>query len=124
MKFSTVLGTFALSTLEAYRAFASPIDPVSPEAQSLEARATEYCCMRVIGLGFARTQYVPFVGGKVHILTENGGCEVYVDQGSTPPSQGGCPGWTVASDNCPPGVGGQPRLFSLPAEACQRFNDI
>ncbi|KAG5990933.1 hypothetical protein E4U52_004119 [Claviceps spartinae] len=26
MKFSTVLGTFALSTLEAYRAYASPLE--------------------------------------------------------------------------------------------------
>ncbi|KAG6298874.1 hypothetical protein E4U45_004808 [Claviceps purpurea] len=43
MKFSTVLGTFALSTLEAYRAFASPLEP---GAQSLESRGTEYCCLQ------------------------------------------------------------------------------
>ncbi|KAG6058957.1 hypothetical protein E4U32_004320, partial [Claviceps aff. humidiphila group G2b] len=43
MKFSTVLGTFALSTLKAYSACASP---VGPEAQSLESRGTEYCCVQ------------------------------------------------------------------------------
>ncbi|KAG5951606.1 hypothetical protein E4U57_006822, partial [Claviceps arundinis] len=43
MKFSTVLGTFALSTLEAYSACASP---VGPEAQSLESREPEYCCVQ------------------------------------------------------------------------------
>ncbi|KAG6181206.1 hypothetical protein E4U10_007350, partial [Claviceps purpurea] len=43
MKFSAVLGTFALSTLEAYSACASP---VGPESQSLESRGTEYCCVQ------------------------------------------------------------------------------
>ncbi|KAG6213776.1 hypothetical protein E4U50_000974 [Claviceps purpurea] len=45
MKFSTVLGTFALSTLEAYHACASPLEP---GAQSLEGRGTEYCCVETI----------------------------------------------------------------------------
>ncbi|KAG6018887.1 hypothetical protein E4U19_007828 [Claviceps sp. Clav32 group G5] len=119
MKFNTVLGTFALSTLEAYRVSASPIDPVSPETQSLEARAPEYCCMRVVGYGFARSQFVPFVGGTVHVLTVNNSCKISVDQDSTPPSQGGCPGWTGHYENC---ERENPRVFSLPAEACQLWD--
>lgn len=47
MKFSTVLGTFALSALEANRALASPLEPVSLGAQSLEERNTEYCCFQM-----------------------------------------------------------------------------
>ncbi|KAG6130013.1 hypothetical protein E4U38_004701 [Claviceps purpurea] len=47
MKFSTILGTFAMSSLEAYRAYASPLDS-SPAVLSLEERGqTEYCCMQV-----------------------------------------------------------------------------
>ncbi|KAG6060072.1 hypothetical protein E4U32_003654 [Claviceps aff. humidiphila group G2b] len=127
MKFSTVLGTFALSILEAYRVYANPIDPVSPEAQSLEARTPEYCCMRIQGHGFARSQFVPFVGGvggrpgRVRALIVDNGCVVYVEQGSTPPSQGGCSGWIGRSENCP---GGPPLVYSMPAESCQMYDKI
>ncbi|KAG6069470.1 hypothetical protein E4U16_007670 [Claviceps sp. LM84 group G4] len=49
MKFSSVLGTFALSTLEAYRAYASPLEleATSPVARALESVADE-CCVRVL----------------------------------------------------------------------------
>ncbi|KAG6058703.1 hypothetical protein E4U17_007652 [Claviceps sp. LM77 group G4] len=47
MKFSSVLGTFALATLEAYRAYASPLEAMSPGARSLEGRADEKCCLQV-----------------------------------------------------------------------------
>ncbi|KAG6309610.1 hypothetical protein E4U44_006658 [Claviceps purpurea] len=42
MKFNTVLGTFALSTLQAYLAYASPVEidsAGSPETYSLEVRS-------------------------------------------------------------------------------------
>ncbi|KAG6101466.1 hypothetical protein E4U31_003660, partial [Claviceps sp. LM219 group G6] len=61
MKFSTVLGTFALSTLEAYSASASP---VGPEAQSLESREPEYCCVQTVidlDIGYdQRASFVPY----------------------------------------------------------------
>ncbi|KAG5946569.1 hypothetical protein E4U59_003615 [Claviceps monticola] len=37
MKFSTIVGTFALSTLEAFRAYASPDDSVSPAEKPAKA---------------------------------------------------------------------------------------
>ncbi|KAG6264771.1 hypothetical protein E4U47_006745 [Claviceps purpurea] len=50
MKFSSVLGTFALSTLEAYRAYASPVDAMSPGARSLDGRALpKMCCVNLPG---------------------------------------------------------------------------
>ncbi|KAG6035122.1 hypothetical protein E4U40_002956 [Claviceps sp. LM458 group G5] len=47
MKFSSVLSTFALATLEAYHAYASPLEAMSPGARSLEGRADEKCCLQV-----------------------------------------------------------------------------
>ncbi|KAG6235378.1 hypothetical protein E4U25_004859 [Claviceps purpurea] len=100
MKFSTVLGTFALSTLEAYRAYASPVEPASPLNQALEERATEYCCMRFDELGdgpkYMHYEFVPYVGeGRMTPFPAEGACHVEVGQGSTPPSKGGCADWQL-----------------------------
>ncbi|KAG6058944.1 hypothetical protein E4U17_007278 [Claviceps sp. LM77 group G4] len=49
MKISSVLSTFVLATLEAYRAYASPLEAMSPGSRSLEDRAVnpdERCCLR------------------------------------------------------------------------------
>ncbi|KAG6309306.1 hypothetical protein E4U44_007131 [Claviceps purpurea] len=121
MKLSNVLGAFALSTLEASRAFASPV-----EAQSLEGRATEYCCMRseVSGdNGDSKTAYVPATGGKVLAFKYPNGCQVFLLQdGARPPSQGGCRDWHVAFDKCP--TGKVPDVTGEESEVCQNFKRI
>ncbi|KAG6029028.1 hypothetical protein E4U19_001195 [Claviceps sp. Clav32 group G5] len=96
MKFSAVLGTFALSTLEAYRAYASPVE-------ALEERAPEYCCMRFEELDVRHYEYVPYVGaGKMTPFKAEGACHVQVEQGTTPPSKGGCSDWKLYySEGCP-----------------------
>ncbi|KAG5929502.1 hypothetical protein E4U60_007400, partial [Claviceps pazoutovae] len=67
MKFSSVLGTFALSTLEAYRAYASPVDVMSPEARTLPPNS--YCCLHLpngntVGLPRTSTDTAMFDMGK------------------------------------------------------------
>ncbi|KAG6324226.1 hypothetical protein E4U44_001418 [Claviceps purpurea] len=93
MKLSTVLGTFAISTLEAYHAYASPLVPVSPEAQSLEARNPEYCCVTSTIGGRYTAGYVPW-NGQPTPARNFGGCILTFTQSAKPPSQGGCADWT------------------------------
>ncbi|KAG6147386.1 hypothetical protein E4U28_007153 [Claviceps purpurea] len=115
MKFSTVLGTFAISTLEAYHAYGSPLERVSLEARSLQARNTEYCCV-VTGCvsGFAllsgpfrltpdnknssgdhdhTSEFVPWTGdlAEVHGVEY---CPIFMQQTSKAPSLGGCAEWS------------------------------
>ncbi|KAG6126481.1 hypothetical protein E4U28_000496 [Claviceps purpurea] len=98
MKFSTVLGTFALSTLEAYRAFASPLEP---EAQSLESRGTEYCCVQTKIGGNTKNSFVSYpLDGLKRQVASSGECVILVDQTSTPPSKGGCSQWRFTAVNC------------------------
>ncbi|KAG6243845.1 hypothetical protein E4U25_007250 [Claviceps purpurea] len=116
MKFSTILGTFALSTLESYRAYASPLEAVSPGAQSLEERGTEYCCMLIHFDTYRQTQFVPWTGGRTRVARV-AGCDIYVDQTETPPSKGGCAEWAPDTRSCfriPP-IGADVQ----PAEVCQ-----
>ncbi|KAG6069051.1 hypothetical protein E4U32_005139 [Claviceps aff. humidiphila group G2b] len=118
MKFTNVLGAFALSTLEASRAYASPV-----EAQSLEGRAPEYCCMRAELNGDSKTSYVPALGGKVLAFSYPNGCRVSLLQdGAKPPSQGGCRDWRLVLDKCPPGQ--VPAVTGEEAEVCQNFKRI
>ncbi|KAG6299379.1 hypothetical protein E4U09_008201 [Claviceps aff. purpurea] len=115
MKFSNVLGAFALSTLEASRAFASPV-----EAQSLEGRATD----EVSGdNGDSKTAYVAATGGKVLAFKYPNGCQVFLLQdGARPPSQGGCRDWRVVFDKCP--TGKVPAVTGEESEVCQNFKRI
>ncbi|KAG6130249.1 hypothetical protein E4U24_007575 [Claviceps purpurea] len=115
MKFSTVLGTFALSTLEAYSALASP---VGPEAQSLESRGTEYCCVQTEIKYDRKTAFVGYpVPGLQAVVASSGDCKIIVTETNTPPSQGGCATWTFESKGC-----SSDQRFGasvLPAEYCQ-----
>ncbi|KAG6133422.1 hypothetical protein E4U12_002767 [Claviceps purpurea] len=98
MKFSTVLGTFAISTLEAYHAYASPLEPVSLRARSLQARNTEYCCV-VTKPGVPGT-FVPWNGHSAPAAASDD-CSIIMMQTSTPPSKGGCrQWWPVEGGNC------------------------
>ncbi|KAG6164215.1 hypothetical protein E4U47_004754 [Claviceps purpurea] len=95
MKFSTVLGTFAISTLEAYHAYASPLEPVSLRAR---ARNTEYCCV-VTKPGVPGT-FVPWNGHSAPAAGSDD-CSIIMMQTSTPPSKGGCrQWWPVEGGNC------------------------
>ncbi|KAG6131438.1 hypothetical protein E4U10_007386 [Claviceps purpurea] len=95
MKFSSVLGTFALSTLEAYRAHASPLDAVSPETQSLNGRDGGACCVIVGKRGYA----VTYTGESNVLVTIHGQCKVFVDQIASP-SSSGCLQWRVSRQGC------------------------
>ncbi|KAG6052415.1 hypothetical protein E4U17_005819 [Claviceps sp. LM77 group G4] len=94
MKFSTVLGTFAISTLEAYHAYGSPLERVSLGARSLQTRNTEYCCVVTDSGGDVKGEFVPWTGDLAAV---NGveGCPIYMSQTSKPPSLGGCAEWSV-----------------------------
>ncbi|KAG6056091.1 hypothetical protein E4U13_003128 [Claviceps humidiphila] len=118
MKFSTVLGTFALSTLEAYRAYASPLNAVSP-GQSLEERAIEYCCVQVKWLNNVENHFVPYFGNtNVQDVTSIGMCMISVAQGPTRPSQGGCSEWKGQTVQCAAEYG--VKVSVQPASVCQQ----
>ncbi|KAG6177098.1 hypothetical protein E4U24_001441 [Claviceps purpurea] len=112
MKFSSVLGTFALATLEAYRAYASPLEAMSPGAQSLEGRADERCCLKVDGqttsLSYtSNTDGVDSIG-----LFTNDKCSVSITRGTTAPSRGGCKSWPLTI-RCPSGAKGTKGVYSV-----------
>ncbi|KAG6318151.1 hypothetical protein E4U44_008106 [Claviceps purpurea] len=138
MKFSTVLGTFALSTLQAYSAFASPVGPdaanlvrLEPlDAQSLESRDNEHCCVQTEihsdrqstnhrETEFDRqTAFYPYpVPWLKAVVASSGDCRIVVTQTNTPPSQGGCATWTFESKGCASEQ--VARAAVLPAEYCQ-----
>ncbi|KAG6218797.1 hypothetical protein E4U46_003552 [Claviceps purpurea] len=122
MKFSTIVGTFALSTLEAYRAYASPVDSVSPAGQSLEERAAEaieYCCVAIQTNQSRDTKFVAWNGRpSVVIVVRIGECDLGVVQTSTPPSKGGCSEWSrKVSDKCLFDL--DPSIVLPPASVCQ-----
>ncbi|KAG6056987.1 hypothetical protein E4U17_001795 [Claviceps sp. LM77 group G4] len=118
MKFSTVLGTFALSALEANRALASPLEPFSLEAQSLEERDTEYCCFQISTSQGVQSKFVPYTGGDVEIASF-GACEIYISQGMRPrPSQGGCNKYMVTAASCPTSL--KISVAPAPAVNCQQ----
>ncbi|KAG6058790.1 hypothetical protein E4U32_004440 [Claviceps aff. humidiphila group G2b] len=100
MKFSTVLGTFALSTLEAYRAYASPVEPEAP-VQELNTRGTEYCCVQTQIDGNTRNQFVSYpLDGLKGAVASSGECVIVAHQTSTPPSRDGCSKWVFEAVNC------------------------
>ncbi|KAG5935904.1 hypothetical protein E4U60_002883 [Claviceps pazoutovae] len=112
MKFSSVLGTFALATLEAYRAYASPLEAMSPGARSLEGRANESCCLKVdsqiTSLSYtSRTDGVDSIG-----ISTNDKCLVTITRGATAPSQGGCKSWPLTI-KCPSGLKGTKSVYSV-----------
>ncbi|KAG6064341.1 hypothetical protein E4U13_003115 [Claviceps humidiphila] len=115
MKFSTVLGTFALSTLEAYRAYASPLNSVS-RGQSLDERAIEYCCVQVKYSNKVKNQFVPWFGDTEDVMSI-GACMVSVVQGRTRPSQGGCSEWKGTTELCSAEL--NPQVSIQPANICQ-----
>ncbi|KAG5913046.1 hypothetical protein E4U61_007455 [Claviceps capensis] len=98
MKFSSVLGTFALATLEAYHAYAGPLEAMSPVARALPPNS--YCCVRVAGgatIGFSFNS-----GYDTESLDTANGCHITVLKGKAP-SQDGCKSWPVTA-SCPKGV--------------------
>ncbi|KAG6131887.1 hypothetical protein E4U24_007532 [Claviceps purpurea] len=116
MKFSTVLGTFALSTLEAYRAFASPLEP---EAHSLESRRTEYCCVQTQIDGNTQSSFVSYpLDGLKGQVASSGECVIVVNQTSTPPSKGGCSQWVFEAVNCDDYQ--NPSAFVEDAQVCKK----
>ncbi|KAG6080757.1 hypothetical protein E4U30_000358 [Claviceps sp. LM220 group G6] len=117
MKFSTILGTFALSALEANRALASPLEPVSLGAQSLEERNTEYCCYQISSSQGVQNKFVPYTGGTVQVASF-GTCQVSLSQGNSPrPSQGGCNKYLVELLTCPSSL--NVKVAPAPAVNCQ-----
>ncbi|KAG5957686.1 hypothetical protein E4U57_001758 [Claviceps arundinis] len=98
MKFSSVLGTFALATLEAYHAYASPLEAMSPVARALAPNS--YCCVRVDGGNTYGIPYSSADAGESFILENK--CVLTVTKGKAP-SQGGCSSWP-AQASCPQGV--------------------
>ncbi|KAG6133695.1 hypothetical protein E4U24_002782 [Claviceps purpurea] len=121
MKFSTIVGTFALSTLEAYRAYASPVDSVSPAGQSLEERAAEaleYCCVLIETSQSRQTKFVAWNRQpSVVPVAEIGECELNVVQTGTPPSKGGCAEWAWGMSMCPFSL--NPSITFPAASVCQ-----
>ncbi|KAG6062380.1 hypothetical protein E4U32_002494 [Claviceps aff. humidiphila group G2b] len=117
MKFSTVLGTFALSALEANRACASPLEPATPAAQSLEERNTEYCCMQVSSVKGTENKFVPYTDGLV-LVAQYGTCEVQIYQKNMPPSQGGCGNWYISTYACFDTM--NIKVTPQPASVCQK----
>ncbi|KAG5922397.1 hypothetical protein E4U61_005274 [Claviceps capensis] len=110
MKFSSVLGTFALASLEAYRACASPLEAMSPGAWSLEGRADKRCCNdgRTTSLSYiSNTDGVDSIG-----LFKNDQCSVSIMRGATTPNQGGCKSWPLTI-RCPSGVKGTKGVYSV-----------
>ncbi|KAG6054667.1 hypothetical protein E4U33_008058 [Claviceps sp. LM78 group G4] len=101
MKFSSVLGTFALSTLEAYRAYASPLEleATSPVARALESVADE-CCVRVAGYDTYGFPYKSEYGIASIVIGNH--CMFTVTKGKAP-SQDGCKSWPVTV-SCPKGI--------------------
>ncbi|KAG5937602.1 hypothetical protein E4U59_004308 [Claviceps monticola] len=91
MKFSTLLGTFGLSILEAHRAYASPLEAVSPRAQSLEGRGPEFCCVLIQNGNKIDARFVAYNGKSASFTSLD--CEFTIHQGHTPPSRGGCTEW-------------------------------
>ncbi|KAG5965780.1 hypothetical protein E4U56_001587 [Claviceps arundinis] len=114
MKFSSVLGIFALATLEAYRAYASPLEAVSPGARSLEGRAADSCCLQVDG----QTTSLPYSakGGDYDNvgITTSELCTISLRIGTTAPSQAGCKSWPLTV-TCPDGVKGTKAKYSVSA---------
>ncbi|KAG6060841.1 hypothetical protein E4U32_003210 [Claviceps aff. humidiphila group G2b] len=98
MKFSSVLGTFAVATLEAYRAYAGPLEAISPVARALAPNS--YCCVRVAG---GNTYGFPFNSATASetFFTDNK-CAITVTKGKAP-SVDGCKSWPVTA-SCPQGV--------------------
>ncbi|CCE30157.1 uncharacterized protein CPUR_04005 [Claviceps purpurea 20.1] len=117
MKFSTILGTFALSALEANRALASPLEPVSLGAQSLEERNTEYCCFQISSTQGVQNKFIPYTGGEVD-LASFGACKVSILEGLfPPPSRGGCSEYLVSYVTCPDSL--KISVAHAPATGCQ-----
>ncbi|CCE33867.1 uncharacterized protein CPUR_07795 [Claviceps purpurea 20.1] len=98
MKFSSVLGTFALATLEAYHVYAGPLEAISPVARAIPPNS--YCCVRVAG---GSTYGFPFNSEyNVESFTTDNNCMITVTRGKAP-SQDGCKSWPVAV-SCPKDV--------------------
>ncbi|CCE27879.1 uncharacterized protein CPUR_01353 [Claviceps purpurea 20.1] len=116
MKFSTVLGTFAISTLEAYHAYGSPLEGVSLEGRSLQARNTEYCCVVTnSGHHHHSSEFIPWNGdlAEVHGVE---GCPIFMQQTSKAPSLGGCAEWSavIVLPEC-----ASVQVSVAPADQCQ-----
>ncbi|KAG6093698.1 hypothetical protein E4U30_004081 [Claviceps sp. LM220 group G6] len=114
MKFSSVVGTFALATLETYGAYASPLEAMSPGARSLEDRAAESCCLQVDG----QTTSLPYSAKGSEYdnvgITTSESCTILLRIGTTAPSQGGCKSWPLTV-TCPDGVKGTTAKYSVSA---------
>ncbi|KAG6115751.1 hypothetical protein E4U13_002467 [Claviceps humidiphila] len=118
MKFSTILGTFALSALEANRALASPLESLIPAPPSLQERNTEYCCYQVSSSQGVQNKFVPYTGGIVDVASF-GACKVSLSQGKSPrPSQGGCNKYLVTLSTCPSSL--NIKVAPAPAVNCQQ----
>ncbi|KAG6227494.1 hypothetical protein E4U34_005645 [Claviceps purpurea] len=109
MKLSSVLATFALSTLEAYHAhaYANPAETGFTEFQSLERRAVEACCVVVQQKQNAqngsddRAHTINWTKESRALVTTQGQCKIFVNESGPAPSVGGCDQWQVILDGCP-----------------------
>ncbi|KAG6132425.1 hypothetical protein E4U38_003395 [Claviceps purpurea] len=99
MKLSSVLATFALSTLEAYHAhaYANPAETGFTEFQSLERRAVEACCVVVDDTAHT----INWTKESRALVTTQGQCKIFVNESGPAPSAGGCDKWQVILDGCP-----------------------
>ncbi|KAG5967139.1 hypothetical protein E4U56_001003 [Claviceps arundinis] len=101
MKLSTVLGTFALSTLEAYRAHASPLEPDTRSLSLEGGDTTEHCCVGFTIGDQRRAKYVDYPKRDlIAVVDSDGDCLLLAFQTSTPPSQGGCATWDFVAQSC------------------------
>ncbi|KAG6083239.1 hypothetical protein E4U30_004193 [Claviceps sp. LM220 group G6] len=118
MKLSTLLGTFALSTLEAYHAYASPLEAVSPGAQSLEGRGSETCCVLIQNGNERDARFIAYDGKSESASFTSLGCQFRIHQGPTPPSRGGCTEWNTDLVLCH--YDPVPVFSIQPANICQK----
>ncbi|KAG6115752.1 hypothetical protein E4U13_002468 [Claviceps humidiphila] len=118
MKFSTVLGTFALSALEANRALASPLESLIPAPPSLQERNTEYCCMQISTSNGVQSKFIPYTNARGLVqIAKFGTCEVSIGQAGERPSRGGCGRWMQALYGCPSEL--NVRVDPMPADHCK-----
>ncbi|KAG6034288.1 hypothetical protein E4U41_006604 [Claviceps citrina] len=120
MKFSTVLGSLAVSAFEASLAHAGPVpDAEGTSVPIIDARNTEYCCVSFKNSRNEDYQYVAWNGEETSTFKFYN-CDIRVDFTSTPPSRGGCGQWVFwlmpSCDYLTP----QPHIAVAPASSCGR----
>ncbi|KAG5980980.1 hypothetical protein E4U55_003434 [Claviceps digitariae] len=100
MKFSTVLGSLVLSTLEVYHANAGPL--VEASLQERDDNAPQYCCVQIKTINERINKYVLYTGGTVNVYGGDGTCHISATQGKIKPKDHnhGCAYWTFDIESC------------------------